>query len=122
MNVDRALARRSEILGQIETLRPLRRATLNEQLLVSTDTSGQKKARGPYWVESRREGTKTVSRRLQPGPELDRIKTAVSNYHIYTGLLREFEQITEQLDEAQAHDEQKKKRFKPSKSRHSTQK
>lgn len=112
--------RRKAILQEIYELRPLRRGTINEQFLKSVDASGKDRLRGPYFVESRREGGKTISRRIPHGPELERAQTANANYRKYSALMSEFENLTEELDEQAAQREQKKKVFKSSKPRRST--
>ena len=114
--------RRTAILQEVFELRPLRRGTINEQFLKSVDANGVEHLRGPYFVESRREGTKTVSRRLANGPELERAQVAIANYKKYSALMREFESLTEQLDEQVAQEELKKKAFKSSKPKQSTSK
>lgn len=114
--------RRKAILQEVFELRPLRRGTVNEQFLKSVDASGNDRLRGPYFVESRREGAKTVSRRIPHGPELERAQAAVKNYKRYSALMAEFENLTEQLDEQAARQDSKKKVFKPNKPKRSTSK
>ncbi len=106
--------RRKAILQEIFDLRPLRRGTINEQFLKFVDANGNERLRGPYFVESRREGLKTISRRIPQGPMLERTQEAIANYKKYVSLMAEFEKLTEQLDEQSAEQEQKKKAFKSS--------
>jgi len=122
MSLLKADERRKAILQEIGELRPLRRGTINEQFLKSVDARGEERLRGPYFVESRRVGTKTVSRRIPHGPELERAQLANANYKKYLALMAEFETLTEQLDEQAVQQELKKKAFKPSKPKRSSSK
>ena len=115
MSLLKADERRKAILQEIYELRPLRRGTINEQFLKSIDANGNKRLRGPYFLESRREGTKTISRRIPHGPELERAQAAIANYKKYSALMSEFESLTERLDEQAAQQDLKKKGFKLSK-------
>lgn len=69
---------------------------------------------GPYYVMSRREGEKTVSRRLRVA-EVEQAKKDVVEYKRFLGLCQEFEQLTARLGELERGEsglEQEKKRFR----------
>ncbi len=69
---------------------------------------------GPYYVLSKREGNKTVSKRLRV-TELEQAQKDVAEYKRFLGLCQEFERLTARLGELERGKpglEQEKKRFK----------
>ncbi len=108
--------RRNAILEQMRSIRSMRRGTINEQYF-KTHLKGIKGIvhRGPYYVLSRREGEKTVSKRLRSGAELERAQKDVAEYKRFLGLCQEFEGLTARLGELERGEqglEQEKKRFR----------
>jgi hypothetical protein len=70
---------------------------------------------GPYYVLSRREEEKTVSRRLRSSVELDQARRDVAEYKRFLGLCQEFERLTARLGELERGEQdlgQEKKRFR----------
>lgn len=101
--------RRHQILEELRGIRSLRRGTINEQFL--KDPRDATKLRGPYYVLSRREGGKTVSRRLKRGEDLEQAQRDVAEHKRFAGLCQELEQLTERLGELVRHEGgQEKKR------------
>ena len=101
MNTLRDLeARRNGILDEMRSIRSLRRGTINEQYL-RVHLKGRKvpAVRGPYYVLSRREGDKTVSKRLTSGADVEQARKAVEAHKRFVALCHEFERVTEQLGE-----------------------
>ena len=101
MNTIRELeARRNAILEQMRSIRSMRRGTINEQFL-KVRLKGKDRAvlRGPYYVFSRREGNKTVSRRLTSPAQLQRVKREIEVHKRFVSLCKEFEVLTERLGE-----------------------
>jgi len=103
-------ARREAILREMLSIRALRRGTLNEQYFKVAVRGGKGETlRGPYFVLSRREGDKTVSRRVR-AEELERVREDLEAHKRLKELCREFEELTEQLGTlAQNTGEDKKK-------------
>jgi hypothetical protein len=109
-------ARRNAVLEEMRSIRSMRRGTINEQYF-RTRLRGRKGIvhQGPYYVLSRREGEKTVSKRLRSGGELQQAQRDVAEYKRFLGLCQEFERLTARLGELERADqglEQEKKRFK----------
>ncbi len=72
---------------------------------------------GPYYVLSRREEEKTVSKRLRSVAELEQAQKDVAEYKRFLGLCQEFERLTARLgalERDQQGLEQEKKRFRSS--------
>ena len=109
-------ARRSGILEEMRSIRSMRRGTINEQYF-KTRLKGRKGMvhQGPYYVLSRREEEKTVSRRLRSAAELEEARKGVAEYKRFMGLCQEFGRLTARLGELERVEqglEQEKKRFR----------
>jgi len=93
-------ARRNAIIEQMRSIRSMRRGTINGQHF-KTRLKGRKGVvlQGPYYVLSRREGEKTVSKRLTSPIELERARKDVAEYKKFLGLCQEFERLTARLGE-----------------------
>jgi hypothetical protein len=108
--------RRNAILEEMRSIRSMRRGTINEQYF-KTRFKGRKGMvhQGPYYVLSRREEEKTVSRRLRSSVELDQARRDVAEYKRFLGLCQEFERLTARLGELGRGEQdlgQEKKRFR----------
>jgi hypothetical protein len=108
--------RRNTILEEMRSIRSMRRGTVNEQYF-KTRLRGRKGVvrQGPYYVLSRREGAKTVSRRLRSVVELQQAQQDAAEYKKFLGLCQEFERLTARLGELERGEqgfEQEKKRFR----------
>ena len=107
--------RRNAILEEMRSIRSMRRGTINEQYF-KTRLKGRKGMvhQGPYYILSRREEEKTVSRRLRSAAELEQARKDVAEYKRFLGLCQEFERLTARLGELERGEglEQEKKRFR----------
>ncbi len=109
-------ARRNGILEEMRSIRSMKRGTINEQYF-KTRLKGKKAMvhQGPYYVLSRREEERTVSRRLRSAAELEQARKDVVEYKRFLGLCQEFERLTGRLGELERGGqglEQEKKRFR----------
>jgi len=109
-------SRRNAVLEEMRSIRSMRRGTVNEQYF-KTRLKGRKGIvhQGPYYVLSRREREKTVSKRLRSVGELEQAQKDVAEYKRFLGLCQEFERLTARLGELERADqglEQEKKRFR----------
>jgi hypothetical protein len=109
-------SRRNAILEQMRSIRSMRRGTVNQQYF-KTRLKGRKGIvyQGPYYVLSRREGEKTVSKRLRSVAELEQAQKDVGEYKRFLELCQEFERLTARLGESERGEqgfEQEKKRFR----------
>ena len=109
-------ARRNAIIEQMRSIRSMRRGTISEQHF-KTHLKGRKGVvlQGPYYVLSRREGEKTVSKRLRSPVELEQARKDVAEHKTFLGLCQEFERLTARLGELERGEqglEQEKKQFR----------
>lgn len=113
-------ARRSAILEEMRSIRSMRRGTINEQHF-KTHLKGTKGivVQGPYYVLSRREGEKTVSKRLRSPAELERAQKDVAEYKRFIGLCQQFERLTARLGELERGPQDLEQEKKGSRSRSS---
>ena len=108
--------RRNAIIEQMRSIRSMRRGTINEQHF-KTRLKGRKGVvlQGPYYVLSRREGEKTVSKRLTSAAELEQVRKDVAEYKRFLVLCQEFERLTARFGEVERAEqglEQEKKQFR----------
>ncbi len=92
--------KRMEILQRMGEMRSMRRGTINEQFFeVKQKGKREPVLRGPYYVLSRREGKKTVSKRLTSQKELEKARKDIDAQKQFRELCRQFEELTERLSE-----------------------
>ncbi len=108
-------SRRNAILEEMRSIRSMKRGTINQQYF-KTRLKGRRGMvhQGPYYVLSRREGEKTVSKRLRV-TDLEQAQQDVAEYKRFLGLCQEFERLTARLGELERGEpdlEQEKKRFR----------
>jgi hypothetical protein len=113
--IEQIETRRKEILSEMGKIRSMRRGTLNEQYLrVLHKGKSEPVLRGPYYVLSRQEGDKTVSKRLK-SDEVARAREDIEAHKRFKALCREFEGLTEELGQlSTASEEGVKKGLKSS--------
>lgn len=110
-------AARDRVLEELRAMQSLRRGTINEQFLTDKRKKGAEPVvHGPYYVLSRREGGKTVSRRLKPGEDLEQARVDIAEHQRFVNLCTRLEELTEKLGELTRQEQnEEKKRRQPSK-------
>lgn len=88
---------RDAVLEQMRAIRSMERGSITKQFL-KVPHKGKKEPvlRGPYYVMTRREGSKTVGYRLN-AEDLGRAQRDVEAHKEFLTLCRKFESLTEQL-------------------------
>ena len=106
-------SRRLAVLENIKAIRSMRRGAITEQFFPVL-RKGQKQAarRGPYYVFTRHQGSKTVSRRLTTPQALQQTREDIDAFKRFQALCREYEQITENLGQLEQETGLEKKRWK----------
>jgi len=106
-------AQRDSVLEQLRAIRSLERGSISEQYLKGS-ARGKPVVRGPYYVVSRHEGGRTVSRRLKTREELERARQDVAQHKRFIQLCNKLEDLTGRLGELERSGERgdKKKRFR----------
>lgn len=93
---------RNSIWQEIIQLSPLCSGSLHEQYLpcgkpgCRCHSSKSPKLHGPYYLWVRRIGGRQVNRTLRPGPDLEKVKAGIENYHrlqtLFSDLLKQEEE------------------------------
>ena len=91
-------AQRDNLLEQLRAIRSLERGSISEQYLKGS-ARGKPVVRGPYYVVSRHEGGRTVSRRLKTREELERARQDVAQHKRFIQLCNKLEDLTGRLGE-----------------------
>jgi len=94
------VVRRERILEEMRSMHSMKRGSITEQYL-KVRHKGKKEPvlRGPYYVFSRKEGGRTVSKRLRSPGELEQTRSDVAAHRRFVELCKEFEVLTERLGE-----------------------
>ncbi len=115
-SIEELEAERESIFEELRAMRSLERGSINEQYLKGS-VQGQREPvlRGPYFVLSRYEGGRTVSRRLKTPEEVQGAREDVARQQRFVQLCRQLEELTHRLGELErspGEGQEKKKRFK----------
>lgn len=108
---------RQAVVQQLLEIRSMLRGTINEQY-VQRERPGEEPALyGPYFVLSRREGSKTRSVRLTTPALVEQARKDIANHERFKVLCSELESLTERMGQLernqQAENEAVKKKPKP---------
>ena len=110
--------KRLAVVKEMLDIKSMKRGTINEQFLkVKQKGHSQPVLNGPYYVFSRREGSRTVSERLTTKTQLEQARRDIAAYKTFQALCKEFEVLTEQLGVLERQDDpnqEKKRRSSPS--------
>ena len=103
------VARRHEIVEEIDSIKSMKKGTLNSLYNKVTNKKGEEVLNGPYYVLSKKGvGNKTVSERI-PAAIAPRIQEEVDNYKLFKQLADEYIDVCERLSAlADTEDEGKK--------------
>ena len=111
--------KRQAVVQEMLAIKSMRRGSITEQFLkVKQKGETEPVLRGPYFVFSRREGTRTVSQRLTSPQQVSQAEQEIAAFKKFQELCKEFEVLTERLGSLAQQDEiskEKKTRNSPSK-------
>lgn len=102
MTVQNIEEQRRQVVEEMLAIRSMRRGSITEQR--SPNKRKSRTTCGPYFVFSRRQDGRTVSKRLRPGPDLERARQEVAAHKQFLALCQRFEQLTEHLGELERGD------------------
>lgn len=117
--IQQVLARRQAVVRQMLAIGSMQRGSISEQYLWVRHKGRAEPVRcGPYYVLSKRQEGKTVSRRLTSPEALEEARRDVAAHRRFVALCKQFEALTEQLgqlerDAQQAAPEKKRSRPRP---------
>ena len=93
------LARRQEIIGEVDTIKTMRKGTLNTRYNKVTNKKGEVKFNGPYYVLTKKgAGNKTISEPI-PAADAPRVQEEVENYKRFKQLTDEYMDVCEKLSQ-----------------------
>ena len=93
---------RDQVLEQMRSIRSMKRGTINQQYFpVIRGGKESDQLRGPYYVFSRREGKRTISRRLRWKEQVEQAREGIAAHQHFVALCKQFEELTERLGELQ---------------------
>jgi hypothetical protein len=111
---------RNSIWQEMIQLSPLCSGSLHEQYLTCgkpacrCHDSKAPRLHGPYYLWVRHIGGRQVNRTLRPGPDLEKVKTGIENYHrlqsLFSDLLKQEEEKVLSSDRAVAAEGKKNSR------------
>jgi len=101
--------RRQEIVEEIDTIKSMRKGTLNTRYNKVTNKKGEEVLNGPYYVLTKKGvGNKTISEPI-PATVAPRVQEEVENYKRFKQLADEYMEVCEKLSQfSDAEDEGKK--------------
>ena len=93
-------AKRETVLSQMRLIRSMKRGTLSVRPeKVRLKSQKEPVLLGPYPLFVRREGKRTVGRRLRSAQEVAQVREDIAAYARFMALCKEFVQATEELGE-----------------------
>ena len=95
---------RAELYGRLSQVGDFRRGGLHEVRRKCGKPNcacadAEHPGHGPQYNLTRSVGGRTVNVHLKPGPELDKVRAEVGNYHRFRSILREVIEVNEQICE-----------------------
>jgi uncharacterized protein DUF6788 len=90
---------RQTLLQQLSALPQLRRGSLTEQFLMVKHSDGSQVRRGPYPLLTRKEGKKTVSRRLKDPALVPLYRQQIQDLRRFETVVDQLVQVGEQLSD-----------------------
>ncbi len=119
--------KRESLEKEIIKIGHMRRGSVSEQF-VPVQHKGEKTPvlRGPYYVYTAKHKGKSVGKHLKVGPELEKYRREVNNYHRFQRLISEFLSVNEEIcemsplpysNDTSQQDEIKKKSLRKSKTK-----
>jgi hypothetical protein len=111
-SVTQVRKRRKELLEELAALEQMRRGSLCPQIFEATLKDGTKVHRGPYFLYTRKEKGKTVSRRISDPELVRRYREQIDAFRRFEALASELVRIGERISDLVLLDEEelKKKR------------
>lgn len=107
MDTDRKLlTRRAQIIEQIAALGPMRRGSVNEQLLPYKQPDGAIRRRGPYLTYTFKQGGKTRGKHLRNQEQADLYRRQIEAFRRYQELTAELLQVSQTLADLEAAGEE----------------
>jgi hypothetical protein len=113
MDIAQLEARRLAILEEIRSIDSMRRGTVNEQFFQARRKGSKEPTRqGPYYVWTRSEAGRTVSRRLTSTEAIQQARVEVAAYKRFQALCGEYLEVASKIGDLKRATAQEKKRSK----------
>ena len=98
--IEKLQQKRESLKKEIIKIGHMRRGSVSEQF-VPVQHKGKKAPvlRGPYYVYTAKHKGKSIGKHLKVGPELEKYRQEVNNYHRFQRLISEFLSVNEKICE-----------------------
>ena len=94
--IEQIEARKEEIIKEIQSIRAMRRGTINKQYIKVTHKGTDPALKGPYYVLTKKEQGKTVSKRIS-SDRVDKITEETETHKRFNNLAKEFVDLSEKM-------------------------
>ena len=103
-------ARKEEIMREFQNMGPMRRGSVNAQYFKKSQVDSNIPGNGPYYVLTRKEHGKSLSRRILAG-EVEKVVTETETHRQFRSLAKEFVEISEKMSDSMNGKEDTKNNF-----------
>lgn len=95
--IEKLTQRKTQIVKEIASLKPMRKGSLNKQFLETVRKDGSKTKRGPYTIYTFKEKGKTISRRIKNKDQEALCREQIGEFRRFRRLCSEFVETSQRI-------------------------